>query len=176
LGINLIGDKMEQCNICGKTFVRSSNLRMHMQVHDKNQIPNRKSSIIIDNHRSPITDQPQLTSTNFGQPIGQQRLSRVDSIKEQIELIRLLHEKEKLEKEIYQEKLQEQKRLDIERQERSDRNFKELMEMPKKLDMIRKTNNNGLSLPDNAKRPKYADEIDEEDDYEDDEDYEDGDY
>jgi len=164
LGINLIGDKMEQCNICGKTFVRSSNLRMHMQVHDKNQIPNRKSSIIIDNHRSSMIDQQS--------PIT----SRVDSMKEQIELIRLQHEKEKLEKEIYQEKLQEQKRLDIERQERSDRNFKELMEMPKKLDMIRKTNNNGLSLPDNAKRPKYADEIDEEDDYEDDEDYEDGDY
>jgi len=155
---------MEQCKICGKVVRSVPTLNLHMQTHDKKQIPNRNPSIVIDHDRSSMIDQQS--------PIT----SRVDSMKEQIELIRLQHEKEKLEKEIYQEKLQEQKRLDIERQERSDRNFKELMEMPKKLDMIRKTNNNGLSLPDNAKRPKYADEIDEEDDYEDDEDYEDGDY
>ena len=155
---------MEQCNICGKVIRSSTSLKLHMQTHDKKQIPNRNPSVTTGHDRSPVTGQQS--------PIT----SRVDAMKEQIELIRLQHEKEKLEKEIYQEKLQEQKRLDIERQERSDRNFKELMEMPKKLDMIRKTNNNGLSLPDNAKRPKYADEIDEEDDYEDDEDYEDGDY
>ena len=155
---------MEQCKICGKVVRGIPNLNLHMRVHNKDQVPTNNPSLVSARERLAIIDQQS--------PIT----SRVDAMKEQIELIRLQHEKEKLEKEIYQEKLQEQKRLDIERQERSDRNFKELMEMPKKLDMIRKTNNNGLSLPDNAKRPKYADEIDEEDDYEDDEDYEDGDY
>ncbi len=157
---------MEQCNICGKVVRGIPNLKLHMRVHYKNQIPNGNPSLTIAHERSLINDNRLIENNS----------SRVDAMKERIELIRLQHEKEKLEDAIYQERLQEQQRLSIEQQERSDRNFKEFMELPKKLDMIRKIRNNDLVLPDNAKRPKYADEIDEEDDYEDDEDYEEDDY